>query len=122
MSDTVTNALNVGALTVAGTVAGMPLEALLLGAVAGGVVVGLTPPSTRRVGLLIVVTSALLAGSLAHHLADYAQDALLMREPPQAACSLLIGLCWPWLVRVVLPRAEALIDPLIERLRRMLGV
>ena len=89
--------LNMGMIGLSGTLAGMPLEALVLGAVAGALHHGLKEPSGRKNGMLVIITSMLLAGSLSPMIMAYLALSLgLEQEVFKAAVPMLIGLGWSW--------------------------
>ena len=54
-------AMNVGAVGIVGSFLGLPLEAMILGTIAGAVVHGLNRAVTRPNGIATIITSALLA-------------------------------------------------------------
>ena len=96
--------VNLGAVGVIGTLFGMPIEALILGAMAGAVAQGLNPSSTRTKGISTVLVSMLLAGAfsqagiewlskLIEISTDLSEQALLRPLVP-----VLIGAAWPWAV------------------------
>ena len=89
--------LNMGMIGLSGTLAGMPLEALVLGAVAGALHHGLKEPGSRKNGMLVIITSMLLAGSLSPMIMAYLALSLgLEQEVFKAAVPMLIGLGWSW--------------------------
>ena len=57
--------VNIGVVGIAGTLFGLPLDALILGGLTGAVVQGLRPASTRRAGFFSIMLSMLLAGAIA---------------------------------------------------------
>ena len=89
--------LNIGMIGFSGSIAGMPVEALVLGAVAGALHHGLKEPGSRKTGLLVIITSMLLAGSLSPVIMAYLALSLgLEQEVFKAAVPMLIGLGWSW--------------------------
>ena len=87
--------LNMGMIGLSGTLSGMPLEALVLGAVAGALHHGLKEPGSRKNGMLVIITSMLLAGSLSPMIMAYLALSLgLEQEVFKAAVPMLIGLGW----------------------------
>ena len=89
--------LNIGMIGFSGSIAGMPVEALVLGAVAGALHHGLKEPGSRKNGLLVIITSMLLAGSLSPVIMAYLALSLgLEQEVFKAAVPMLIGLGWSW--------------------------
>lgn len=96
-SDASGHVLNMGIIGLSGTLAGMPLEALVLGAVAGALHHGLKEPGSRKNGILVIITSMLLAGSLSPMITAYLTLNLgLEQEVFKAAVPMLIGLGWSW--------------------------
>ena len=89
--------LNIGMIGFSGSIAGMPVEALVVGAVAGALHHGLKEPGSRKNGLLVIITSMLLAGSLSPVIMAYLALSLgLEQEVFKAAVPMLIGLGWSW--------------------------
>ena len=89
--------LNIGMIGFSGSIAGMPVEALVLGAVAGALHHGLKEPGSRKNGLLVIITSMLLAGSLSPVIMAYLALSLgLEQEVFKAAVPMLVGLGWSW--------------------------
>lgn len=96
-SDASGHVLNMGIIGLSGTLAGMPLEALVLGAVAGALHHGLKEPGSRKNGILVIIASMLLAGSLSPMITAYLTLNLgLEQEVFKAAVPMLIGLGWSW--------------------------
>lgn len=89
--------LNVSVIGLSGTLAGMPLEALVLGAVAGALHHGLKDAGSRKNGMLVIITSMMLAGSLSPVIMAYLSLKLgLEQELFKAAVPCLIGFSWSW--------------------------
>ena len=89
--------LNIGMIGFSGSIAGMPVEALVLGAVAGALHHGLKEPGSRKNGLLVIIISMMLAGSLSPVIMAYLALSLgLEQEVFKAAVPMLIGLGWSW--------------------------
>ena len=96
--------VNLGAVGVVGTLFGMPIEALILGAMAGAVAQGLNPSGSRTKGISTVLVSMLLAGAFspvaiewlvkAIEIADSLSEQALLRP----LAPVLIGAAWPWAV------------------------
>ena len=96
--------VNLGAVGVVGTLFGMPIEALILGAMAGAVAQGLNPSVSRTKGFSTVLVSMLLAGAFspvaiewlvkAIEIADNLSEQALLRP----LAPVLIGAAWPWVV------------------------
>lgn len=96
--------VNLGAVGVVGTLFGMPIEALILGAMAGAVAQGLNPSGSRTKGISTVLVSMLLAGAFspvaiewlvkAIEIADNLSEQALLRP----LAPVLIGAAWPWAV------------------------
>lgn len=92
------NVLNFSAvLGVSGSVAGLPLEALVLGAIAGALHHGLKEPGSRKNGIVTIMTSMILAGSLSPVIMAYLSLWLgLEQEVLKAAVPVLVGFSWSW--------------------------
>ena len=89
--------LNMGMIGFSGSIAGMPVEALVLGAVAGALHNGWKEPGSRKNGLLVIIISMMLAGSLSPVIMAYLALSLgLEQEVFKAAVPMLIGLGWSW--------------------------
>ena len=96
--------VNFGAVGVIGSLFGMPIEALILGAMAGAIAQGLNPSATRTKGISTVLVSMLLAGAFspvaiewlvkAIEIADNLNEQALLRP----LAPVLIGAAWPWAV------------------------
>lgn len=90
-------ALNIGTVGIVGTLLGMPLEALILGAVAGSVAHGLGGVTTRQRGISVIMASTLLAGALSPLVVAWLSlHTDLKEEVLKAAVPVLIGAAWPW--------------------------
>ncbi|MDO5638644.1 MAG: hypothetical protein Q4G28_02120 [Neisseria sp.] len=114
--------INVGAVGIAGSVAGMPLEAMILGAIAGAVAHGLNRAGTRHNGIVTVLTSTILAGALspavAYWLAAHVElgtmeEEMLLLKP---LVPVLIGAAWPWSLPLLHDGVKRLWDSWISRL------
>ena len=88
---------------------GMPVDALLLGAIAAGVVHGLREQTTRRVGWSRIGIGTLLAGSgapvaaaIACMFIDFGQAESTIKPVAQALSAIVIGAAWPNLSGVLL--------------------
>lgn len=95
---------------------GMPVDALLLGAIAAGVAHGLREQTTRRKGWSRIGIGALLAGSGAPVVAavallvvDFGEAATTVRPVAQALSAIVIGAAWPNLTGVLLTGLSDLI-------------
>ncbi len=95
-------ALNVGAVGVVGTFLGMPLDALILGAMAGAVAYGLNRAVTRPNGIATIITSTLLAGAFSPAIIGFAIHQINLGESSAEIAMLkplvpvLIGAGWIW--------------------------
>ena len=95
-------ALNVGAVGIVGSFLGLPLEAMILGTIAGAVVHGLNRAVTRPNGIATIITSALLAGAFSPALVAWLALQFDLGEPEAELLLLkplvpvLVGAAWPW--------------------------
>ena len=96
--------VNLGAVGVVGTLFGMPIEALILGAMAGAVAQGLNPSGSRTKGVSTVLVSMLLAGAFSPTAIEWLvkvveiADSLSEQSLLRPLVPVLIGAAWPWAV------------------------
>lgn len=95
---------------------GMPVDALLLGAIAAGIAHGLHGQTTRRVGWSRIGIGTLLAGSgapvaaaIACMFIDFGQAESTIKPVAQALSAIVIGAAWPNLTGVLLTGLSDLI-------------
>ena len=95
---------------------GMPVDALLLGAIAAGIAHGLRGPTTRRVGWSRIGIGTLLAGAGAPVavaamvlFVDFGNSANHIRPVAQALAAIVIGSAWPNLSTTLLTGLSGLI-------------
>lgn len=113
-SNTAGYILNIGAVGISGFLFGMPVEALILGGMAGAAVHGLSKPSPR--GISTVLASVMLAGSLTPILMHYAsQYADLPEGILKTLIPVAVGGGWPWLWPVVSKHLRNWIDAVLSR-------
>lgn len=119
--------VNLGAVGVVGTLLGMPIEALILGAMAGAVAQGLNPSATRTKGISTVLVSMLLAGAfsptgiewlskLIEISNDLSEQTLLRPLVP-----VLIGAAWPWVLPLIADGAKRFWDGFVVAWIEKLG-
>ena len=95
---------------------GMPVDALLLGAIAAGIAHGLREQTTRRVGWCRIGIGTLLAGAgapvaaaIACMFIDFGQAESTIKPVAQALSAIVIGAAWPNLTGVLLTGLSDLI-------------
>ena len=95
---------------------GMPVDALLLGAISAGIAHGLRGPTTRRVGWSRIGIGTLLAGAGAPvavaamvRFVDFGNSANHIRPVAQALAAIVIGSAWPNLSTTLLTGLSGLI-------------
>ena len=95
---------------------GMPVDALLLGAIAAGIAHGLRGQTTRCVGWSRIGIGTLLAGAGAPVFAavacmfiDFGQSEQTIKPVTQALAAIVIGAAWPNLTGVLLTGLSDLI-------------
>ena len=95
---------------------GMPVDALLLGAIAAGIAHGLREQTTRRVGWSRIGIGTLLAGAGAPVVAavaclfvDFGAAESTIKPVAQALSAIVIGAAWPNLTGVLLTGLSDLI-------------
>lgn len=96
---------------------GMPVDALLLGAIAAGIAHGLREATTRRTGWSRIGIGTLLAGAGAPIVAavallvvDFGEAATTVRPVAQALAAVIIGAAWPKLSSVGLQALQDVIN------------
>ena len=97
----ISSAVNISAIGIAGTFLGMPIEALILGAVGGAVSLGRSEPSGRRQAVTGLIASMMLAGTLSPLLVELGTNYLLKAFVP-----FTVGATWQWFT----PKITALIE------------
>lgn len=119
---------NVGTIGIAGSVLGMPVDALFLGALAGLLTLGFNPVSSRTQGVVTVCTGTLLAGALSpmlmHFLAlrfDFAENVEHEMNALRPIIPVLIGASWQWFLPRLSHVLQRLLDVALARLSAWLG-
>ena len=113
-SSTAAYAWNIGAVGVVGSFLGMPVDALILGALAGAIAHGLNKNVTRPNGISTLITSTLLAGAFSPVLVAWVSAWVDLGEPAHEAMLLkplapvLIGAAWPFLLPLLADAAKNL--------------
>lgn len=116
-------AVNVGTVGIVGTLWGMPLDALFLGAFAGFLVLGFNPPATRGTGMASVCAAMLLAGALspalcavlARHL-DLADDVQAEADMLRPLVAVAVGGGWQWALPHIAETLKNVFQAASERL------
>ena len=95
---------------------GMPVDAMLLGAISAGIAHGLREATTRKAGWSRIGIGTLLAGAGAPIVAavallvvDFGEAATTVRPVAQALAAVIIGAAWPNLTGVLLTGLSDLI-------------
>lgn len=94
--------VDVGVVSIGGYFMGMPLQAMILGAMAGALANGMNPPESRRNVALAILVSMILSGAfapvLAIFLSNYLEfaDAQKEMELLEVATPVIIGGGWSW--------------------------
>lgn len=95
---------------------GMPVDALLLGAIAAGIAHGLREQTTRRkgwsrigIGTLLAGSGAPVAAAMACMFIDFGQAESTIKPVAQALSAIVIGASWPNLTGVLLTGLSDLI-------------
>lgn len=101
-------AVNISAIGIAGTFFGMPIEALVLGAVGGAVALGRSEPSGRRQAVSGLIASMMLAGTLSPLLVELGTNYLHLSDTAllKAFVPFTVGATWQWFT----PKITALIE------------
>ncbi|WP_304334845.1 hypothetical protein [Conchiformibius steedae] len=114
------SAVHIGAVGVAGTFFGMPLQALILGAFAGALINGRNKASGRRQVLSSVLASMVLAGAFTPvvvlALLHFLPFGMAAQQPLDVAVPVLIGGCWSWAAPLIGDAVKRLLAGLAGRL------
>lgn len=112
--------INLGVIGLAGTLFGMPLDALALGAFAGLAVNANNPASSWWRVLVLVAVSTLWAGAFSPvlvlallHLLPFGAAA---EQPLNIAVPVLIGGCWSWVAPLLRDAAKQLLTVWLHKL------
>lgn len=109
-------ALNIGAIGIVGTFLGMPIESMLLGAIAGALVHGLRQTNGRIKGVSTLITSALLAGAFTPAAVDWLAAFLnLNGESLKPFVAVFIGGAWQWAVPLLADAAKRGLNNLVDK-------
>lgn len=109
--------LNIGAVSIAGSLLGMPIEALILGGIAGAVVQGLNPADSSRKGISSILASIVLAGSLSPLMMTYLISHFSLNEQVcKAIVPIVIGGGWTWIVPIIASYARKWLDGKLGKL------
>ena len=119
---------NIGTIGLAGTILGMPVDALFLGALAGLLTLGFNPVSSRMHSVVTVCTGTLLAGALSpvliHFLAlrfDFAESMEHELNMLRPIVPVLIGASWQWFLPRLSNVLQRLLDVALTRVSAWLG-
>lgn len=117
---------HIGQIGIIGTVLGMPLEAMILGAVAGAVMLGRHRRQSRINGLTAIAVSTLLAGAFSPVIGGWLVEHLSVGEQHSRAEMLrplvpvLIGGGWSWLAPILDEQLRTIIGSIAERIRSLI--
>lgn len=118
----VTHGINIGTVGIIGSFLGMPLEALILGAIAGAVTHGLKQQTSRRQGISTIITSTLLAGSLSPATIAFLSlhlnfgDTQTELEVLKPLVPVVIGAGWTWFLPLLQDGIKTLYNGWINKL------
>lgn len=116
-----TYALNVTLVGVTGTIFGMPIDALVLGAFGGAVVLARSEPMSRKQAISVLGMSMMLAGSgspaavawLVNHIdLGSAQDEAMYFK---ALAPFAIGAGWQWFMPFVTAKMEKIMQSFLDK-------
>lgn len=113
--------VNVGAVTLIGDLFGMPLEAMVIGTVAGALVFGRQFASSRTNALLSIITSAILAGVFSPLLIELvsAQVDIGHQEAEhrllKLAVPFLVGAGWSWIYPLLNEHGLAFLNKFLSK-------
>lgn len=114
-----TYALNIGAVGLVGTFLGMPIEALVLGAISGAIANGLRAPESRVRGVSTIMASTLLSGAFSPaFIGLLAREFSIEAHALQPLVPVVIGAAWPWAVPLLADGAKRIFESLTKRYGR----
>lgn len=107
---------NFSAISIAGSLLGMPIEALILGAVGGAIALGRGEVMSRGKAVSTILTSTMLAGAASPAVSLWIiNNTFLSDTEAKALVPLAIGCSWQWALPYIGAAAGGL-------LQRVLGV
>ena len=118
-----TYVVNIGAVGIVGSIQGLSIELMMLGAMAGVAVIAVQKVTTRASAVGSVLVSMLLAAALSPVLAHAAaREFNLDQGPTQIAFSVLLGASWPWVAPWIGGLLKEAGGVVIDWARKLLGV
>lgn len=120
--DSVNTAVNIGTIGIVGTVLGMPVEALVIGTVAGIVSNGLRESTSIKRGMFSIVTSALMAGAFTPIISTYfSGKAGINYNLMSTATAFAIGAAWPNAVPIISDGLNKIWSAIVDKGIRFFG-
>lgn len=113
--------VNVGAVTLVGDLFGMPLEAMVIGTVAGALVFGRQFATSRTNALFSIITSAILAGVFSPLLVQVIGEQVTLGHAEteekllKLAVPFLIGAGWSWIYPVLNEHGLAFLNKFLSK-------
>lgn len=118
-----TYVVNIGAVGIVGSIQGLSVELMMLGAMAGVAVIAIQKTTTRASAVGSVLVSMLLAASLSPVLAHAAaREFKLEQGPTQIAFSVVLGAAWPWVAPWIGGLLKEAGGVVVDWARKLLGV
>lgn len=118
--------VDVGMVGIGGYFMGMPIEAMILGAMAGALANGLNKPEKRRNVALAILVSMILAGAFApvlslwlvdfFHISDTARE----HETLRVAAPVIVGGGWSWLAPLLASSLRQKWDGVLNKLAEII--
>lgn len=118
--------IDVGVVGIGGYFMGMPIEAMILGAMAGALANGLNPPEKRRNVALAILVSMVLAGTFAPvlelWLADWVNLSNAQREIEalRVAAPVVVGGGWSWIAPLLASSLRQKWDGFLNKLAEII--
>lgn len=115
--------INIGAVGIVGSIQGLSIELMMLGAMAGVSVIAIQRATTRSGAVGSVIVSMLIAAALSPVLAHAAaREFTLDQSATQIAFAVALGAAWPWLAKWgsgVLSEATPVLLSLVRRIFKL---
>lgn len=113
--------VNVGAVTLVGDLFGMPLEAMVIGTVAGALVFGRQFATSRTNALFSIITSAILAGVFSPLIVQLVSEQVTLGHAAaeekllKLAVPFLIGAGWSWIYPLLNEHGTAFLHKFLSK-------
>lgn len=114
--------INMGIVGISGTLLGMPIEALILGALGGAIALGRGEVMTRGKAVSTIIASMMFAGVASPAVVAFLIRRLELGTPEeelfylQPLVPFVIGSCWQWILPIIGKKADEILRRLLDML------